>query len=130
MKFECKEISISDEELGLTITLSEKQDDGIAQMKISIDELMNSFGQYLLLQKTYAEDEDEEDYYYIETSMPDKSGELRDFDINLNRGQFLITYCNEAFEIGINANDQEYDNLRKALKKFNNNNKGQINFQE
>ena len=38
---------------------------------------MTSSGHYVLLQRTYPEDEFESDYYYIETSVPDKSGELK-----------------------------------------------------
>ena len=125
MKFDCKEISISDEEFGCTVTLSEKEDEGIAQMNMTIEELMNSSGQYLLLQRTYPEDEFESDYYYIETSNPDKSGELKDFRIDLYRRKFLMTYDNELFEINVNPNDQEFGNLKKALVKIINN-KGQL----
>src|SRR5688500_7048014 len=101
MKFNCKEISISDEEFGCTVTLSEKEDEGIAQMNMTMEELMNSTGQYLLLQRTYPEDEFESDYYYIETGNPYKSGELKDFSIDLYRKQFLMTYDNEVFEISV-----------------------------
>ena len=121
MKFDCKEISISDEEFGCTVTLSEKEDEGIAQMNMTMEELMNSSGQYLLLQITYPEDEFENDYYYIETGNLYKSGELKDFSIDLYRRQFLMTCDNELFEISINPNDQEFGNLKKALEKITNN---------
>jgi hypothetical protein len=120
MKFDCKEISIDDEEFGCTLTLSEKEDDTIAQMNMTIDELMNSLGQYLMLQRTYPEDEFESDYYYIETSDPDKSGELINFTIDLYRSQFLMTYDNELFEININPNNREFEDLKKALNKITN----------
>ena len=125
MKFDCKEISISDEEFGCTLTLSEKEDDGVSEIEMAIDEIMYSTGQYFLLQRTYPEDEFESDYYYIETSNPDKSGELKDFSINLCRTQFLMTYDNEVFEISINTNDQEFESLKKILKKLTNK-KGQL----
>ena len=125
MKFDCKEISICDEEFGCTVTLSEKEDVGIAQMNMTIEELMNSPGQYLLLQRTYPEDEFESDYYYIETSNPDVSGELKDFRIDLYRRKFLMPYDNELFEINVNPNDQEFGNLKKALEKLTYN-KGQL----
>jgi hypothetical protein len=125
MKFNCKEISISYEEFGCTLTLSEKEDEGIAQMNMTIEELMNSSGQYLLLQRTYPEDEFESDYYYIETSKSDKSGELKDFSIDLYRTQFLMTYDNELFEISINPHNHEFENLKKILEKLTNN-KGQF----
>ena len=78
-----------------------------------------------MLQRTYPEDEIENDYYYIETSSPDKSGELKDFNIDLYRTKFLMTYENELFEIIINPNDDEFENLKKALVKIINN-KGQL----
>src|SRR6266487_6167807 len=129
MKFNCKEISISDEEFGCTLTLSEKEDNGASEIGMTIDEIIASNGQYLLLQRTYPEDEFESDYYYIETSDPDKSGELKDFSIHLYRTQFLMSYDNETFEITINANNQEFESLKKILGKLTNN-KGQLIFHD
>jgi hypothetical protein len=129
MKFDCKEISISDEELGCTLTLSEKENEGIAQMNMAIEELMHSSGQYLLLQRTYPEDEIENDYYYIETSDPGNSGELKDFIINLYRTQFAMTCNNNLFEININVDDQKFENLKQIIKKVTNK-KGQLNFHD
>jgi len=83
---------------------------------------MHPSGQYLLLQRTYPEDEFESDYYYIETSTPDKSGELKDFSINLYRAQFLMTYDNEIIEIGINTSDEEFESFKKILRKLTNGN--------
>jgi hypothetical protein len=125
MKFNSKEISISDEEFGCTLTLSEKEDDSIVQMNMTIKEVMDSLGQYVLLQRTYPEDDFESDYYYIEASDPGKSGELINFSVDLYRRQFLMTYKNELFEIGINPNDQEFGDLKKALEKIINN-EGQL----
>ncbi len=125
MKFNCKEISISDEEFGCTVSFSEKKDTDTTQTDIKIDEIIASTGQYILLQRTYPEDEFESDYYYMETSNSDKSGELKDFSIDLYRGQFLMTYDNELFEININPNDQEFGDLKKALEKLTNN-RGQL----
>ena len=120
MKFNCKEISISDEEFGCTLTFSEKEDNGSFEIGMTIDEIMASTGQYILLQRTYPEDEYESDYYYLETSNPDKSGELKDFSIHLYRTRFLMTYNNETFEIGINTNDEEFESLKKILEKLTN----------
>lgn len=126
MKFDCKEISISDEELGCTLTLSENEDNGTSETGMTIDEIMTSIGQYILLQRTYPEDESESDYYYIETSNPDKSGELKNFSIDLYRTQFLMTYDNEIFEISINTNNQKFEALKKTLEKITNK-KGNFN---
>ena len=118
MKFNCKEISINDEAFGCTLTFSEKIEDGKAQAKMTIEELMNSMGQYVMLQRTYAEDEFEKDYYYIETNDPDKCGDLKNFKITLSRTKFLMTYDNELFEITINVDNQQFENLKKAIEKI------------
>jgi endo-1,4-beta-D-glucanase Y len=125
MKFDCKEISMSDEEFGCTLTLSENEDKGASEIDMTNDEIMTSTGQYVLLQRNYSEDEFEPDYYYIETSNPDKSGELKNFSLDLYRTQLLMTYDNELFEISININDNEFENLKKALQKLTNK-KGQL----
>lgn len=82
MNFVCKEISINDEEFGCTVTLSEKEDNGF-DYEETVEEIMNATYQYLMLQKTYGEDEFEEDYYYIESRDGKNTGELQDFDIFL-----------------------------------------------
>src|SRR4051812_37527307 len=110
MKFDCKHISINDEEFGCTVSLSERADDSELSkpeitFKMSIDEVLASIGQYILLQRTYPEDEFEEDYYYIETSNQDISGNLKDYKINLYRTKFLMDFDNELFEINIKTND-------------------------
>ena len=99
MKFDCREISISDEAFGCTLILSEKNDNAAEQMKMSIDQITNSSGQYLLLQRTYPEDDYENDYYYFETNDFDKSGELKSFKIELNKNRFLMQKENDFFEI-------------------------------
>ena len=129
MKFVCKEISISDEEFGCTLTLSETEDDGIAQMNMTTVELMNSSGQYLMLQRTYPEDEFEKDYYYMETADPDKSGVLKEFSISLFRTQFVMTFDKEIFEININIDDQKFENLKHIINKITNK-KGQLNIHD
>ena len=125
MKFDCKKISISDEAFGCTLTLSEKKDNAAEQMKMSIDQIMNSSGQYLLLQRTYPEDDFENDYYYFETNDFDKSGELKSFIIELNKNRFLMKKENDLFEITIKPNDEEYNNLKKILAKLTKD-KGQL----
>src|SRR5687767_2192195 len=104
MKFDCKEISMSDEAFGCTLTLSEEKDDAAEQMEMSIEQIMNSSGQYFLLQRTYSEDDFEKDFYYFETSDLDKSGELKNFKIELNKSKFLMRKENDLFEINIQPN--------------------------
>jgi hypothetical protein len=126
MKFNCKEISISDEEFGCTLTLSENKDDGISELEMTTEEIFNSIGRYVMLQRTYPEDRFEEDYYYFESSDFDKSGELNDFEINLSRKVFQMTLGNEIIEIQIGVDDSVYENLKQIIKKISNG-KGKIN---
>ena len=127
MKFNCKEISISDEEFGCTLTLSENKDDGISELEMTTEEIFNSIGRYVMLQRTYPEGRFEEDYYYFESSDFDKSGELIDFEINLSRKVFQMTLENEIIEIQIDVDDRVYENLKQIIKKISNG-KGKINF--
>jgi hypothetical protein len=120
MKLDCKEISISDDELGCTIEFSEEKEEFDVNIKKSVKEILASIKPYILLQRTYGEDEFEEDYYYFETLDFDKAGELKDFTIEVYRKKIVITYNNEIFEITIHAKDKIFENLKTALKKIAN----------
>ncbi|MCH8535532.1 MAG: hypothetical protein LAT51_10725 [Flavobacteriaceae bacterium] len=63
-KFECRELSFENHFLGFSITFSEVQSNN--EQNKSIDELMNSKDKYLMIQRTYPEDEFETNYYYLE----------------------------------------------------------------
>ena len=127
MKFNCKEISISDEDLGCTLTLSENEDDDISEINMTTDEILNSMGQYIMLQRTYPENQYEDDYYYFESNDFDKCGKLYDYKIELSRTMFLLTFENEVFEIQIDVDDNEFKKLKQIIKKITNK-KGQVNF--
>ena len=86
-------------------------------------------GQYIMLQRTYPEDDFEKDYYYFETSDPDKSGELIDFSINLSRTQFVMTFKKEVFEIQIKVDNRKFEKLKQIIKRITNK-KGQVNFHD
>jgi hypothetical protein len=129
MKLECKDLSVSDEELGCTITFSQEKEETKWESNMSIEELTRSLKPYILLQRSYAEDEFEDDYYYFETLDFDKSGELKDFTIEVHRKQILINYNNELFEITINVNNKEFDDLKASLKKIANK-EGQLKIYE
>ena len=127
MKFSCKEVSIDDEDLGCTISFSENVDNDEFEKERTSDEIMDSIGQYITLQRTYSEDEFEKDCYSFESSDFDKSGELVDFKINLYRTQFVMTFEKELYEIQINVDDQKFENLKVVLTKIAKG-KGQLNF--
>ena len=55
MRFESKEISISNEEFGCEITLYENPANISFDKSPTIDEITNYIGRFLMIQKTYAE---------------------------------------------------------------------------
>ena len=128
MNFVCKEISISDEEFGCTVTFSEKEEDNDFEIQKTIDEIMDSIGQYVMLQRTYGEDEFEEDYYYFETSNFEKSGELNDFEIILTETKFVLPTETEKYEIQIHPDRQIFDDLKSVLSKITES-KGKLNIE-
>ena len=111
MKFDCDEISINDEELGCTLTFYEK----------------GNKGQYLLLQRTYPEDDFENDYYYIETNDDDMSGEFKnsEIEINVNRTKLQLKMSNNNIEISINPTEKEFAKMKDILLRIANG-KGKI----
>ena len=92
---------------------------------MSIEQIMSSSGKYLLLQRTYPEDDFEDDYYYFETSEFDKASELKNFRIELNKNNLLLKIEDDLFEINIKCNREKYNNLKKILVKLVND-KGQL----
>jgi len=117
LKFVCKQLSINDEELGCTLSLSDS--DEIEMQKtsdLSLKEIEASLGHYVLLQRSYPEDDDEDDYYYIESSNDEMNGEFEDFSIHLSRAIFLLNTGNHCIEVLLSLNNKEFDELKKALK--------------
>jgi hypothetical protein len=127
MKFDCEELSISDEEFGCTICFSEIEDKKNFEIGQSYNEIMTSIGPYISLQRTYPESEFESDYYYFESSDFDKAGELNDFYIELSRKLFTMNFEGETYEIQIDINDQKFEHLKLVLTKIANG-KGEIKF--
>lgn len=128
MKFRCKEISISDKELGYTITFSDTKDKESVENQ-SYDDIKNSMGNYLMLQRTYPEDEFEKDFYYIEASDFDKSDELKNFKIELRKNLFIIEWSKGNAEIELTITDSEFQDIIKAIKVISNN-KGSLKIVE
>ena len=80
MKIECNSIEISEDDLGFQIEFVEKKiKEGPESLDYNnINEDVNSIGPYLLIQRSYPEDEFERDYYYIESKYP--SGEVASYE--------------------------------------------------
>lgn len=123
MKFICQDISINDEPFGCTVSLSENRDEFNEEnakklAKISPSEVVESIGRYILIQRSYPEDEFEKDYYYFEASDDTKSGDLENFKIELYPTKFLMYRDNEIFDIDIKPTKKELASLKIALKKI------------
>lgn len=128
MKFDCKEISINDDFFGCTVSLSDVVEENNFDKELAVEEIMNSLGQYITLQRTYAEDEFEDDFYYFETHEFDKSGELTDFEIILTEKEFILKIENEKYEIQIQPDRKTLNDLKNALLKITKN-KGKLYIQ-
>jgi hypothetical protein len=117
MKINCIEISISDEELGCQIVFSERKALGEEASNMSVQEIINSTGKYLLIQRFYSEEEadDERDFIYFETHDEKYAGQLADYEIVLSKECFELNLLNEKIEVFINPTEMEYFELKKVL---------------
>jgi len=121
MKIECNRIRISNDDLVLHIEFLEKkhEEDPESLDYNNITEVVNSIGSYLLIQRSYPEDEFEKDYYYVESSFLEESGELRNFVFTLNEKNLRFDWeNNEGVEIKLNVDEKELERLIKALRLF------------
>lgn len=121
MKLNCIEISISDEELGCQVTFSEKKSLGEEAANMSVQEIIDSTGRYLLIQRSYPEYEFESDYIYFETHDEEYAGELVDYEMVLSKECFELNLSNEKIEVLITPTDIEYSKLKKILPILTNN---------
>ena len=113
--FQCIELTIQDEELGCTITFSDSRsaDD---QFK-SMEEIMNSEEKYLLIQRTYPEDDYDADYYYIESSESDEIFNPNEKIIAVLNQKFIeINSAKEQFRIGLNLENRIFKDLERILR--------------
>ena len=121
MKLNCIEISINDEKLGCQVTFSEKKDLGEETANMSVQEIIDSIGRYLLIQRSYPEDEFESDYIYFETHDEEYAGELVDYEMVLSRECFELNLSNGKIEVLITPTNKEYSELKKILPILTNN---------
>lgn len=119
MKINCKEITIEDGEIGCSVSFYEKiQGDSFDYSKeFTITEVMESMGPYISLHRTYAEDDFESDYQYIECSEFEQSDELAGFKADLFSNRFLIELNNEVHEINFDITAEKYAELKNGLMK-------------
>jgi len=115
MKINCIEISINDEELGCQVSFSSKKSLGEEVSQMTVQEIIDSTGEYLLIQRSYPEFEDESDYIYFETHNEEYAGELKDYEMVLTKERFELRLRNGKIEVLINPTDKEYLELKKIL---------------
>ena len=77
---------------------------------------MNSKKKYLLIQRTYPEDDYESDYYHLESSETDAELDSDDIiTVTIERERFEIDWSGARLKIGLNMTDKEMKNLGKIL---------------
>jgi hypothetical protein len=114
INFQCIELTIQDEELGCTVTFSDSRsaDD---QFKTE-EEIMNSIEKYLLIQRTYAEDEYDKENYHIESSESNANFDpLEKIIMRINHNRLEAKWSGEEILIGLNLKNQELENLLRVL---------------
>ena len=120
MKIECNRIEVSEDDLGLEIEFLENkyEEDPESLDYNNITEIINSIGPYLLIQRSYPEDEFESDYYYIESNRFDNSGEFKKFTFTLKKRNLKINWGNNIAEIELKVVEKDIEMLIKALQTF------------
>lgn len=121
MNLNSTEISISDEELGCQVIFSENKDLGEETADMSVKQIIESIGRYLLLQRSYPENNFENDYIYYETHDENFAGELIDYEMVLSKNYFELILQNEKIEVIINPTEEEYSKLKEILPILTNN---------
>ncbi|WP_075590815.1 hypothetical protein [Labilibacter marinus] len=115
MKLNCIEISINNEELGCQVTFSEKRSLGEKAANMSVQEIIDSTGKYLLIQRSYADYEDENEYVYYETHDGNFAGELVDYEITLSKQCLELDQTEGKIIVSISPTAKEYRELKKTL---------------
>lgn len=128
MTFNCKEVDISNSEFGCTLTFADREEP-IGIEDFSAEEIMESLGQYVLLQRTYSEFDNETDYCIIEMSDFDKSGELENFTIDFDNKRFAMKYGEYNILINLEIDRKTFNEIKRALKIIANN-RGKLNINE
>ena len=121
MNFHCETLSITDDpDFGCTISFSEGKTEN-EQFK-SMNELLHPTEKYLLIQRSYPEDEDETDWYTVESSE-DSSGFSQNEKIviwKLNKELIEISWGGASVTIGTDLSDKRITESKQMLKqRFN-----------
>lgn len=119
MKFNCKEISINDEDLGCQILFTENADIDFKSENMSVKETMEATGKYLLIQRFYLEDDFEDNYEsgnsYYETHDKNLCGDFKDFELELSRQFLVLKFLTGNIEISIQPTEMKFTELKTLL---------------
>lgn len=114
MYFQCKELWISDEEFGCTITFSDSKTS--EDRSKNAEEIWNSNEKYLLIQRTYPEDDFEPDYYHLESSEFETGPDSNDIvTVRMDPKRFRISWKGVILVIGLDLTKKEIKNLKNVL---------------
>jgi hypothetical protein len=118
MNFICKQLTISDDaDFGCTIIFSDTVNEGYQENQ-SLSDLMNPKDKYFLVQRSYPEDFDEDDFYHVETTESEIELSYKDklcFELNPDRVEIRMAY--DVITIGLHLEPEEYKGLRKIINK-------------
>jgi hypothetical protein len=116
MNFECKQLTINDDaDFGCTIEFCDTIENYNENQ--TIEEQLNASGKYLLIQRSYPEDEYEIDWYTIESSETEIDFSQKDnMYVKLSPKEFEIYCAGVTIVIRLNLSDKEYSKLNKILK--------------
>ncbi|MBI9062641.1 MAG: hypothetical protein JEZ14_11705 [Marinilabiliaceae bacterium] len=129
MKLNCIDLSISDEELGCQVTFAEKKRLGEETADMTVQEIIDSTGKYLLIQRSCSDYEDDIEFIYYETHDEEFAGELVDYEMVLSPDCFELNLSNGKIEVSIRPTDREYSELKKVLPLLTNKS-GKLNIKE
>ena len=119
MNFYSKVIDISLDEFGCTLTFSEEEHEYENERR-PINELMNAIGKYILLQRTFPEDDFEDNCYTFEPADFDKACELKDFIIDLYPTAFELTINGDFYQVQFREDDKKFEQIKSAVELITN----------
>ncbi len=82
---------------------------------MSIDEIIESTGRYLQLQRSYPEDDFDTDYYHFEINDDFFDGNSVEYEMVLSRTHFEFKASNRSVFILINPSNEKFALLKKTL---------------
>ncbi len=117
INFKCEQLTITDDsDFECTIEISGKKE--ISDEFRPIENLLKPNYQYLLIQRSYPEDEDEIDWYTIESSESDiELNQLDKIIIDLKNDSIEISWSGAKVKIELTDMEKEIIKLKKILKK-------------